>query len=65
MEQHKMVKSRSYGSDGWLLVCACGRRWTGWRWLCEERYTEHLPEPEQPERAQYNPEWEPMNYPQS
>ena len=36
---HKVIKTR--GRDSWTLLCECGRRWHGWRWLCEERYIEH------------------------
>ena len=46
MIEHKKVYSRRSGRDGWTLKCSCGGRWHGWRWLCEERYLDHLPIPE-------------------
>ncbi len=30
----------------WVMTCSCGRRWTGYRFIVEEQYSEHLPAPE-------------------
>ncbi len=41
--RHKVVVSCSSGRDSWLVRCECGWFLSGWRWLCEEAYFEHLP----------------------
>ncbi len=33
-------------SELWVMTCSCGRRWSGYRFIVEEQYSEHLPEPE-------------------
>lgn len=41
--EHLKVSSRRSGHDGWHISCSCGRSWTGWRWLIEEQYDDHIP----------------------
>ncbi len=37
---------RQVEPEFWVMNCSCGRRWSGYRFIVEEQYSEHLPEPE-------------------
>ena len=58
--EHRKISSRSSGHDGWRIVCSCGWSTFAWRWLAEERFTEHsaptfdLDEPDPPRNYQLN-----------
>ena len=41
--EHRKIQDRTKGNDGWVIRCSCGRTFAGWRFLCEERYADHLP----------------------
>lgn len=39
---HKAVVNRSSGMDMWRVKCSCGWVRSGWRWLVEEQFGEHI-----------------------